>query len=1105
MQRVRFHLIQLVNWLLVIFFLASTTLFSQAKSLTHQAPDDFLTCWKEGAVDLSLPGAVGIGRGTIPDTPRRWKHTQYLPLGRSVPDNAASSSVIGEEDDGWQGFRQTPAWNDLYRISPNPEGKGSQITLQRDGIWQKVGALPNCRLEDLEWFDGSLYLLMRPPQAPPTSNHIYRLKVTPNGEVGLPELATLAPAGMILEKLTVSQGIMLAVGRAAGEKEFRLFHLRGLEHHTPGWSDCGPVRIFSQEKWDLACIGNRLILFSPLLRDVRHCIIPRPGDFTTWETDRIPQGVWEDCFSQWLTSLGETSESSAQLVHEFHLNQPQAIQGIRVRTIDGFQPGLRWRLAKSPHEGYSDWSASLSKEYIPVNEVGQVLQYQLLQNQTPVRLKEVSVLISPSTKDDDEQSAYQVAIANLPLAGENRGGDTDNRPGNGFERREDQPNAQENKNEGESKRDQATVKNCLPVQEGKTGLNLGIIGSSPNGKPTQDETDENQRDKMESPGDRQGAAEDQENDDAGFDPIAPTEQSIPSQSPSQEGMAQGTFPLFQDGKKDSRESLSSPSFLTKAPFAQASENLDTKRNQGSGEALSTLTASQGSGSLPSEDGSQERDTPSTVQGSQGNESEQRTETIGGAPANTVSDNHPTKDGQVVKVPVNEGEGLQESSFPMWQNAKHSPPGKKQESTVPSGLSGIQQGLDITRGYYPYLLLLLLWLLVALIKGLRPSKEGMTQRIASLQGRHDAKDCAPPFYQSRPAPQGFEFTQKERVAVENRLASQSVSGESGQPRGSQPPQTGFLPTVLKGNGVEFRVAEPLPQPMAPATAFYHRGRIYVVDPHGTICHAKLKADGSLSAWGVRMGHLPGKGKGVIAMVADFLVCAVGNRIYTARVSEEQLGEWKLAGILPEVRALGSLAACGSQLFMVEATPLGNSLPIRSVEVNESGQVVNLHPHPPIPSAVPEGTLMVAGQTLHWLSGTGPSYSADLHHPRAYESWRKVPPLPWGGGGRGNPIRTTTRQATAPSQITYWNQSLWILVGIPEQKVSQLFQGKCAPTGELLHWEPTSLTIPETVSGRAGIYAGGRFLFFGGFRDQASLFRRDYAAKHTPSSEVAWCTV
>lgn len=329
----------------------------------------------------------------------------------------------------------------------------------------------------------------------------------------------------------------------------------------------------------------------------------------------------------------------------------------------------------------------------------------------------------------------------------------------------------------------------------------------------------------------------------------------------------------------------------------------------------------------------------------------------------------------------------------------------------------------------------------------------------------------PIPQPLVSPENWEGQKRLETTHANQLAAESVYNHGSPIQNLCIPTLPLFPEREK-HKVDWRVAEPLPCPMAPATAFYHQGAVYVVNPHGTIAYARLRVDGALCPWGVRVGRLPsGAVKGVTAFVEPFIVCISDGEIHMARIDGEDLGDWKRGGKLDRSHQVTAAVGMGNRLFLVGGGTKGNPFPtVRSIVIEPQGQLRESQSHPPLPLGLTGGTLLAEKNTLYWLGGnchgktSRKVFSAWIGPESQFEDWRMEPDLPW---GQCHPTAKT------------WGDTMWVILNKPMGRESVVFRGGVTSGGRITSWVSTGKKLPDPVLGASMPFAGGRFLLVGGW--------------------------
>ncbi len=1151
---------RLISLVLLISLPVSPSLSAE---FVHRAPDDFLKSWVEGPIRLGEQRELTLG---LPNESSMLlhRHTRLVPVGEAMSASQLSTGV--------------EAWRDYYTIQPRTDGAGLQVSLFRDDSWKEVGRLPECILSDSEWFDGALYFLMRPSKALPTSTHLYRSQVTPSGTITPPVLTALAPPGMILEKFAVTRDGLFGVGRFAGDERRRLLNLRGLDTHTPGWSDCGEVEIPQTTLWDITSRGNHLVLCSPLLRDIEFCGVPGLGQVACWERRRLDQGPWHEMLARAMDRIEASAGISPRIIHQFSLPQPANVVGVRMGVTGQTSPRLRWRLANAATEVYGDWSKFTMEEYVPVGEPAQFVQYEIRspEGESSVSINEVILVLGESlgasesigdvsgkgnqTLANARERGIPIQVGNLTR--------TTAYPVNSPEKGRLSASRKESDNPGERISGRMTIeREPLPADEMEPvsgsiqdWAGMESPGAEPASAPdSRDRIDERESSVSENHADpesqqlhgepnftrSQGESKAPERMTVDAESPIREENGIVRSLPQQRRESTGAPGTAAANQNESIQQLaSSPTSFARPGNSDSGSGTDSVDNgeggaergetgpsgesagdegnpaggsgpsgvsasgEESGESgpqghpaprESTGTGGPSGSSAPAGDGAgggnssgqgqKAQDVPATMTEPSSPESPEQDNLTRGVLAsakatsgqagdadktghghnsvgtssidpdsNTTRPSKDTsfhsKDGSTLvkgtPVPFHSGTASIANSNIKPFHIKTGDP-QKNPSTAPSFLGKIAANFLI-----PLLLGLMLTLLAVLaFQELR----GQRQPVIS------------PFLRLAVSPMGWEEQKQAETAHANQLAAESTLQPDSPNQALHISTLPMLPDREKGK-VEWRVAEPLPRPMAPATAFYHHGAVYVVDSHGTICHARLRADGSLCPWGVRVGRLPSRSvKGVVAFADPFIVCISGGEVNIARIDGENLGEWRLAGKLDCLREVTAAVGMGNRLFCVGGGSKGNPFPtVRSIVIDNQGNLGEIQCHPPLPMGVSEGTLVASTNSLYWLGGmcqrkvSRKVFSARVGPDDQIDEWKTEPDLPWG-----------QRHPTVES----WGGALWVVLNKPMGEESVVYKGEINKTGGITSWKTSGRHFREQVHAASLSFVGGRFLLVGGW--------------------------
>ena len=1102
----------------LVVILSLHTSPSLTTEYVHRAPDDFLKSWVEGPIRLGEPLDLTLGAPANPSM-QLLRHTRLIPVNESTPTSSLPCSKV-------------EAWRDYYIIQPHPDGHGFQVSLSRDGSWREAGRLPDCVLTDSEWFEGSIYFLMRPVKTFATSTHLYCSHVTPSGVIRPPVLAALAPPGVILEKFTVTRDGLYGVGRIAGDERRRLLGLRGLDSGSPGWSDCGEVYEGGAGEWDMTSRGSHLVLCSPLQRDIEYCVAPRLGDVAQWERKRLDQGPWLQALSTALGRLETKSGIPPRLIHQFSLPHTAEVLGVRMEAGGKTPPRLRWRVANAVNEVYGDWSKFYTGQYVPIGELAQFVQYEIRpsEEESTFSINEVVLMLgealgascsNSSVEGNKDQTPANTRLIGGPIQAKNliqstafaipsphndpspasmERPDLDGEQGSVGKLTDDEVGPTNEPEPADERSMLGAGKDFPGKKDGTTPFAMdGIRGKGAaesryaanhgskesfeeqtqgphhNDNDSQDPTkteadtelpsrrgDENHRGGMpgmSSPA-SPGSSVDQ-NGEAGRFPSSITDRSLQADGQSVEGRNDHSGNGGETGESEEP-----------GPLGESSSEGDSGGGKGASNEPTSPDDSGGGG--PQGDSvTGETVSPSASSGSscEAGDSLGSAEKPGfnrdteGAPVADDKFCSSTPPGQVspvnrpMEITSGTNEALDRSRF-----------GRTSQSN--SGINPIQPKADV-QGYDPtnapsimekatanYLIPLLLGLMLALLTALSIHDMCGQQRLMI------APLLRPVF-----PPKQWEEERIAETTHANQIAAESAlqPGSSSQTRFI--PSLPILPERRKGK-VEWRVAEPLPRPMAPASAFYHHGAVYVVDPHGTICYSRLRADGSLCPWGVRVGRLPSRSnKGLTALVESRIVCVSGGEISVACIDEGVPGEWHPAGKLDGLREATAVVGMGNRLYIVSRGSNGNPFPaVRSIRIDNRGGLGDAQSHPPLPLGVTEGALVAGGNCLYWIGGmcqrkaSRKVFSARILPDSQFEEWRLEPDLPW---GQSHP--------TAES----WGGALWVVLNKPIGEASRVFTSQIDGNGSIMGWKATGQPLPEPVYSASLPFIGGRFLLLGGW--------------------------
>jgi hypothetical protein len=395
-----------------------------------------------------------------------------------------------------------------------------------------------------------------------------------------------------------------------------------------------------------------------------------------------------------------------------------------------------------------------------------------------------------------------------------------------------------------------------------------------------------------------------------------------------------------------------------------------------------------------------------------------------------------------------------------QEKDASPSGVRTESTEehPASTGQERGGLE----GFPWNLLILLLLALLLLAA-----------YLSAPKREEAPARAPLWQAFSPdaTAQAWELGRRKAVEEENRVAAGSFTRASM----ATPERRVVFPAlpaeVPEGRKIAWRVATPLPRPVTPATAFYHRGTVYVADPHGTLCASRVRTDGSLTPWGVRMGRLP-EGKRFAGVVAlkDCLAALVDGCLHTATLEPTGVGDWKAVAQWEEVQGPVTLASRGNCLYLIGGGGQSGRIPtVRSVELGRHGHPRGLRAHAPFPAMIENFSAVATEKSLCVVggeSGSGASarvFVARLDSQGNPGDWTPGPSLP---------------AACKRPVLQYWQGAIWAVVATGRTGKARVFRAEVGREGNLKDWTLEGDNLPERVEDGSLLHAGGRFFLLGG---------------------------
>ena len=1163
---------------------------------SHQDPHHFAAGVLDGKLEIETEGGIELGSGRFHHHPK----TQ-------ISDELRSPSFAG--------FLGIPATR--FEGTGQP---GLRMPVVAGLGQDQFHFVPpkTSELFDSEWFEGNLHVLLRPKTGSPTSSHLYRMKMKPNGEIGGPELYALAPPGHILSRIAKIENRMFAVSRLAGEPHYRLLELRTLNSRTGGWIDFGPAPVNEYSVWDLTSSGETLLLLSPQSRQVIHSGIPSPNKFNFWERTTLGGGSWVSAISQLLESLESNRDDSAVVTNEFSLPHQGGLETLSLEILGSRTPKLRYRVAQAQDEWFSDWTQPVTGRLFPLDQPGQVIQYQLIQEAAakPVTVSEVNLnwhlQDSPPNKrwhfSQSQPLKKQSRIDELfrknwkawhsPSSPSNswvaKAGAVTGKVGSQTASLTPSTGGQETKPEDadavtspfleaksetqasdsrtndemeEGLSDQGAedtlVQSSLVPRDDDRGNTLQddsqtdstLTSALPGESPEEDAPHHVSKQPQESPdgemhsgsgeegpsslaaGVRSGIEESRDPMNPGHSTPDPAGKILAMNSARPSGNGGGGG-LEEGGRSNSSGSPSrgdglSPEFdsgvgneeeedpsLTGSPQMTRSQNSSPEKNKPNTEEGGQADKPESGSGL--QNTAQSTTPPDAAMAKAGNEATPVETSLGdGAPDGAAGPEDQTSSAGVPKNAQSLTPPLEES--PRHKNSRRVGPVASQEemngglsdrseyraeqvlarllpdrfgprgNPIATGgsLNRSQEGSDNESSFlgsvsqlikrwvtdHPALLVWILWALLLLLTEL-------VHRLLKKRGWN--ADSPPPFLQpSEVNLIDWERARQEQTAAQNRISAKSVS--KGNPGEELEPVAVELPNQPEPTSkVDWTVADPLPQPMASASAFYRNGQVYVVDPHGTICSARINADGSLKPWYVRMGHLPAQaGAGSVAVLEDHVVCQVGPNLYSAVVDERGIGSWVDSGRVEGLTGKTTMFGNGNRIYFVGGHGEQGKLPlVRSAIISVEAGISDLIDHPALPVGIREAGCAVEGGRLYLVGGRSGNQisslvlSAPIDKRGCPGVWRMEAEMP---SSMRRPI------------VQSWKGSLWVIGGGNGQSTKTIVTGKIGRDGIIQGWQKVPSDLPEPVTEGTATRAGGRFLLMGG-RDA-----RDYGKTLT---DVYW---
>ncbi|MCA9447226.1 MAG: hypothetical protein KC931_08915, partial [Candidatus Omnitrophica bacterium] len=355
---------------------------SFAYKLSHQDPVDFAAGVLDGKLEIPNDGGIELGSGRLHHQRKTRQSTEL-------------------HTPSFTGFLGIP----LSELTNSEKGMWHSPIEQRLGRGSfKFTPPTSAEVPDGEWFEGNLHVLMKPSASPPTSTHLYRMRMKPNGQIGGPELYALAPPGTVLSRLTKVEDRLFAVARNAGESAYHLLELKNLGPRTGGWVDFGDAPVNEYSAWDLSSSGETLVILSPQSRQVAHARLPEINSLADWEKTSLGGGEWGTAMSRLLESFENRRDNSALVFNEFSLPEKGSLGCLALETEGSSLPRLRYRVAQAEDDWFGDWTEPGMSRVYPIEGPGKVVQYQLIQpvNSKPSKVSEVkiewSLQDSPPTK-----------------------------------------------------------------------------------------------------------------------------------------------------------------------------------------------------------------------------------------------------------------------------------------------------------------------------------------------------------------------------------------------------------------------------------------------------------------------------------------------------------------------------------------------------------------------------------------------------------------------------------------------------------------------------------------------------------------------------------
>ena len=1079
---------------------------SDASVYRHRAPLDFLQGYLEGRVDFDESGYLELGSAPTTENPvysagiaqRRWNSPSK---DITVSKSAMPSAV---------------AWNGKYWALPARSGVGFEIYYGDKIQMSLAGKLFEGDLVDIEWYDGHLYVLMKPKGSRATSVHLYQMASAPDGSLSPPKLAALSPPGVVAGQIARVGKRLFITGREVGYDHIRLYELRSLESGRPGWASFGEFPLQEGWEWDLLGVGASLVGFAPDYSIAQVTRVPRTGRTPDWKRVTLAPGNWEQEFSKLLHRLGQWTDSPGVAVNQFRMPEEVQLNSLRFLIEGDAEPRVRFRLTKAGSLPYGDWTPYREGYRIPIDRPGRYLQYQVEQpvNGDPVRIREVRLEFDIAASRGGELKFLGGRINDVT-------GETSTSTHYGPSWRKSSFNSIE------------------PAPSGQKTGNLMLATLSGSAATSQERLESGEAAQQRTPKYPERSAK--ENSDAtlassnsyrGEKRTVDDEPSDKASHQDPENTTKSTSAKSYRGKKQTaNDAPESDHDGGDQDSNQNSQGRSERGNQHKSESDPSLPSGPltGNGMRDSENRQKNKPGFSLGEGQPNSTgtSGRGTDGQSDSESNPAPDNgNPDMDAQSSTSHNPDGEGNEGVTAGTKKKSPAQMGHDALEDSQPSVSDRILRG-DLVRNGTEKILGRLTSGTAIGAENPFPSLSKDNASVLTGYAPKEKYDQSKPVGQTKKVSSVLPFVilgvlaalifvaalmRRKRGAESSRtskppplLAQRACRGTESFETETDIPMAGFVgsdpslperplnlpspPIHASGNRVrkiEWRVADPLPQPMAPAAAFSRHGAVYVVDPHGTICSARLRADGSLCPWGVQIGRLPASHSGgAVTLLDDFAVCFADGFIHTARLVGETIQDWKGPFEIQGFSHQTLIAGMGNRLFLVGRNGEGRKVPaVRSVDLDGTGAPGHLRNHPPLAAPIREGTLAAFQDRLYWFGGKTPEgltnrvFSAAMDTQKNLSDWEPEPNLP--------------DQLSRPSVIEYGNQ-LWLMGGKPGSKRNTVFVSTLNRKRRLMAWEAVDSDLPEPITGGAMARAGKRFLLLGGWK----------ASKMgSPVSEVYW---